>query len=353
MVPRHRCFLRRGASSTPFSASLSHLPTALHPFPGTLRLSPVRFPQQHSMLSSSSSSVSSTPLILFLGASSPPRFFATSTAAKPRASSSASPPPSSSSSSSSSSAPPPSSPTRAWLEGAEARLKRKKGKGGATVDAEAVARGKARERSQRTLRAELAEAARQGDLHEANRLWEELRAQLGARVDASSCHALMNAYAQRGHIRRVLALYAKMKEWRVRPTATTYSIIFNSFANLHQPSPHFLPRIKELREKDMPKSVLPPPPSPLAVAVAVADGGGGDGGGGDLVGVRCRHGVMPTLEIYNVLLKTYLALDPTKSKQGWPPQHNRILVLCAFLCCSHTHAIDCHRAKRWRLSLRR
>lgn len=90
----------------------------------------------------------------------------------------------------------------------------------------------------------------------------------------------MNAYAQRGHLRRALSLYARMKEWRVRPSAHTFSILFNAYANLAQPSPSYLPKLKQLKDQEMPK-----------------------------------YGVVPSVEIYNVLLKAYLALDPEKSHQ--------------------------------------
>jgi pentatricopeptide repeat protein len=120
----------------------------------------------------------------------------------------------------------------------------------------------ARQRTQRALRGELADAVRSGDLNEAENTWTELRARTGSRLDEASCHTLMNAYAQRGHLRRALSLYARMKEWRVRPSAHTFSILFNAYANLAQPSPAYLPKLKQLKDQEMPKYVLLPLPLP-------------------------------------------------------------------------------------------
>lgn len=136
------------------------------------------------------------------------------------------------------------SATLAWLEGVEARLQR----GGKKVVESAE------KRTSRALRGEVASAVAAGRLEEAERLWQELRGRVGAsRMDGNSFHLLMNAYAQRGQLRRTLAFYDQMREWRVRPSPHTYSILFNAFANLKEPSVDYLPRIKRLREVDMPR----------------------------------------------------------------------------------------------------
>jgi pentatricopeptide repeat protein len=153
---------------------------------------------------------------------------------------------------------------------------------------------------------------RSGNLAEAEHTWTELRARAGSRMDEASCHTLMNAYAQRGHLRRALSLYARMKEWRVRPSPHTFSILFNAYANLAQPSPSYLPKLKQLKDQEMPRYAV----GSLRILCACAIGADDT----KLIThtrtrAQCRYGVAPSVEIYNVLLKAYLALDPEKSNK--------------------------------------
>lgn len=112
--------------------------------------------------------------------------------------------------------------------------------------------------TKRTLRVALSQAARQHRVDEAEHIWREMRERVGAsNMDQTSFNQLMNVYAQRGHVRRVLALYGNMREWRVRPSAHTYSILFNAFANLKEASASaYIPRLKALKEVDMPKYLV-------------------------------------------------------------------------------------------------
>jgi len=136
----------------------------------------------------------------------------------------------------------------AWLNNVENKLKR----GGKKVIASAELRTK------RALRTALSQAARLHRTDEAEHIWHEMRERVGAsRMDQASFNQLMNIYAQRGHVRRVMALYANMREWRVRPSAHTYSILFNAFANLKEASASaYIPRLRALKEVDMPKYLL-------------------------------------------------------------------------------------------------